>query len=165
MTPGSSRGSMRRGFTLMEVIFAVGIAATALIALQATITGSILSASDSINRRAARGLARGKMEEVLAGSTEPEGSGSFEDYPHFQWSSRTDELSVGGTGTGGEGEGGGGEGGEGGGGGQSVRVVTLTLTYPVEAGGEGDQPGSENVVFSSVLPAESEDPAAPPPGG
>ena len=48
-------------------MFSVVIVATALLGLQAAVTNSITSAADSVHRRAARALARSKMEEVLAG--------------------------------------------------------------------------------------------------
>lgn len=75
----SRRRRPRAGFTLMEVVFAVAIVATALIALQATVAGSIQSAGSSVNRRAAREECRAKLEEILAGVASPDGGGGGKD--------------------------------------------------------------------------------------
>lgn len=146
-----------RGFSLLEVVFAVTIVAVALLGLQATVSGSILSAGDSINRRAARELARAKLEEILAkaamGEDESSGSGTFEEYPSFNWSAHTEEVQVGAP----DAPGG------------VVRVVTLQLSFPVEATEEGEQSGGEagtaTIELSSVLPEPPGAPGAPAPGG
>lgn len=131
---------LTRGFTLLEVVFAVVIIATALLGLQAAMSGAILSAADSINRRAARTLARAKMEEILTEEIDAEGSGSFDEegYAQFSWESRAEELGVGTA--------------EGAPSPQSVRVVTLEVRFPTETG-EG---GNETLTLVSVLPAEEQ---------
>ncbi|MGE0712759.1 MAG: prepilin-type N-terminal cleavage/methylation domain-containing protein [Planctomycetota bacterium] len=145
----------RRGFTLLELVFAVMIAATALLGLQATVSGAILAAGDSINQRAARERARAKLEEILAGVVEPESSGELEDLPSFKWSSRVkEELTLGIT--------------EYGAGNNKVKVVVLEMTYPVEANGDEGEDGARSgrIVLASVLPPppEAAAPAAPAPG-
>ncbi len=136
-----------RGFSLLEVVFAVTIVAVALIGLQATVSGSILAAGDSINRRAARELARAKLEEIIAqaaaGRDEADGSGSFEEYPEFNWSSRSDEVTVGAEGST-----------------ATVRVVLLELTFPVEASEAGGE-GRDTIKLASVLPEPQRAGAAP----
>lgn len=84
-----------RGFTLLEVVLAVTIVATALLTLQATVSGSVNTAGASINRRAAREACRAKLEEVLAGITGPDGGGDFEELPGFKWTASTEERQVG----------------------------------------------------------------------
>ena len=132
-----------RGFTLLELVFAVTIVATALLGLQAAVSGAILSAGDSVNHRAARESARVKLEEILAGILAPEGGGSIEDMPNFEWTSRVEELQIGMPEA------------------QSVtvKVVTLELSFPVESGGDGDGGGGggggrETIRLASVLPLE-----------
>jgi hypothetical protein len=133
----------------MEVIFAVGILATALLALDATVVGSIKSASTSINRRAAREVCRAKLEEILAKVTSPDGGGEIEDRPNFRWTARTDELEVGAP----EGEKT-----------ETIKVVTVEVTFPVSstqesAGGtttDGREEGTESIKMASVLPPEEQ---------
>lgn len=136
----------RAGFTLMEVVFAVAIVATALLALQATVSGSIRSAGDSINRRAARELCRAKLEEILAGQESPDGGGEVEDRPGFRWSGRSEELQLGMPDAQTE----------------TVTVVTVEVTFPVDAdsggaGGDtgaldGPEAGSDRVRLAGILP-------------
>lgn len=147
-----------RGFTLMEVVFAVAIVATALAALQATVAGSIQSAGSTVNRRAAREECRAKLEEILAGSESPDGGGELEDRPGFKWSARSEEVTVGMPDKASE----------------VVKIVVVEVTFPVFAtSGEGgaaggaDAPaagtaeeGMESITMGSVL-APPEDEAAP----
>lgn len=141
----------RRGFTLMEVVFAVAIVATALIALQATVAGSIQSAGSSVNRRAAREECRAKLEEILAGAASPDGGGDFEDRPGFTWSARTEDLTVGmpekAT--------------------EVVKVVVIEVQFPVFSGGGGGKDGGaaasttaeegmETITMASVLPFDDQ---------
>lgn len=143
------RGERRAaGFTLMEVVFAVAIVATALIALQATVAGSIQSAGSSVNRRAAREECRAKLEEILAGVESPDGGGDFEDRPGFTWSARTEELTVGmpekAT--------------------EVVQVVIIEVQFPVFSGGGGGKDGGsstaeegmETITMASVMPPDDE---------
>lgn len=131
----------RRGFTLLEVVFAVAIVATSLLALQAAIAGSVQTATDTVNRRAARGLARSKMEEVLTGLVDAEGSGTFseEGYDAFSWESRAEEMGVGGAAGDAEPS-------------EKVRKVTLTVSFPSD---EGDG-GRATLELVSVVAAEEE---------
>ena len=130
----------RRGFTLLEVVFAVAIVATSLLALQAAIAGSVQVATDTVNRRAARALARTKIEEVLTGVVDAEGSGNFseEGYEVFTWSSRAEDMPVGGAGETEASE--------------NVRLVTVTISFPSD---EGDN-GRDTLELVSVMPAEDE---------
>jgi type II secretory pathway pseudopilin PulG len=143
----------RGGFTLLEVVFAVGIIATALLALMAGVSGSISSAGASINRRAAREVCRAKLEEILAGSEGAEGAGEVEDYPGFRWSSRTDELKIGVADRSTE----------------TVKVVTVEVTFPVDsqnqrpaADGSSGSTGSttdegmETISIASIMPPEEQ---------
>jgi prepilin-type N-terminal cleavage/methylation domain-containing protein len=145
-----------QGFTLMEVVFAVAIVATALAALQATVAGSIQSAGSTVNRRAAREECRAKLEEILAGSESPDGGGDFEDRPGFKWSARSEEVSVGMPDKASE----------------VVKIVVVEVTFPVfadtgPAGAEGAaaptgsaEEGTETITMGSVL-APPEEEAAP----
>ncbi len=130
----------RSGFTLLEVMCAVVITATALVAMQATVSGAITSAGDSINHRAGRELARAKMEEILVEIIPPDGSGGFDDYPGFTWSARTVEQTIGTDESSGE----------------IIRVVILQVSYPIEAGGDPaiGEGGRETIELVSVLPPE-----------
>lgn len=135
--------SRRSGFTLLEVVFAVTIAATALIALQATVSGSILSAGDSINRRAAREMARAKLEEILAGVSDADGGGTYEDRPNFEWKASSKPMEL----TWPEGTTP-----------PEIKVVTLELTYPKLDSEQGQQGGGEGrrgkITLNAILPLE-----------
>ena len=145
--------SARRGFGLMEVVFAVAIVSTALLALQATVSGGIKSAGNSVNRRAAREVARAKLEEILAGIEQPETvSGELEDHPGFSVDARVEELMVGVPEAQSE----------------TIRIVTVELTYPITSiggGGDefddggGDDAETETIKLASVVPVPG------PPGG
>ncbi len=116
---------MRRtqdGFALLEVIVAVAIFATAILGLMATVSGARLSVGDTLNRRKARTLTQGKVEEIIAGITDPDGGGSFEDEPAFSWTSTSEELTVGMAETQTE----------------KVLLVTVTLNFPLDSGDEGN---------------------------
>ncbi len=133
-----SRRRGRRGFTLLEVVFAVVIIATALLGLQATVAGSIRSAGNSVNRRAAREECRQKLEEILAGTVSPDEAGELEDRPGFKWSARTEEVQVGTGETKTE----------------VVRVVTVEMQFPAdsetsESGGSAPAPTSGGDAASS----------------
>jgi prepilin-type N-terminal cleavage/methylation domain-containing protein len=141
----------RAGFTLLEVMCAVAIMATALVALESSISGSVLSASTSVNRRAAREGCRAKLEEILVGTTPADGGGELEDRPGFKWTARTDELKVGFGETQSE----------------VARVVTVEMTFPTDSvspRGEGASTAgdseTETVKLSSVL-VEPPTPAQP----
>lgn len=131
----------RAGFGLLEVMFAITIVAVALVGLQATVNGAILTSGDSVNRRAGRELARSKMEEILAraslGDTgQAEGGGEFDDFPEFRWSSKVEDVDVGPEGQT-----------------ESIKLVHLQVSFPVIAG-EADDGGEsrETVKLDAVLP-------------
>src|SRR5689334_1099187 len=84
----------RRGFTLMEVMLAVFIVSVALLALQAVISGGLMSAGNSVTRRAARELCRRKLETAVATDDTSPTSGSDETYG-FRWSIDRQEQLVG----------------------------------------------------------------------
>jgi hypothetical protein len=121
----------------MEVIVAVAICVTALLGLQAAMGGAVLSAADSMARRSARVLARGKMEEILLELAPADDSGAFEQNESITYESSVEELPVGLP-----------EGGQT----EMIRVVTLQVRFNVEAG-EG---GSETLKLVSVLPPETQ---------
>lgn len=133
---GTARSGRQRGFSLLELVFAVAIVASALLGLQAALSGAVLSASDSINRRAASVLARGKLEEILAGASPAEDSGSFEGHEQIRYTSSVEELAVG-VGTGGAPT-------------ERVRVVRLEVTFPLDAG----EQGRGRIALASALPPE-----------
>jgi type II secretory pathway pseudopilin PulG len=112
----------RSGFVLLEVVVAVAIFATAILGLMATVSGARLSVGDTLNRRKARTLTQAKVEEIIAGITEPDGGGSFDDEPAFSWSASSEELSVGVGETQTE----------------KVLVVTVTLSFPLDSGDGAD---------------------------
>ena len=148
----------QRAFTLIELVVALAIVATALLGLQAVSSGAILAAGDSINQRMAREAARAKLEEILLGLEEPDSSGELEEFPLFKWTARSEEIVVGLP--------------EQGGGQNKIKVVTLELTYPVEANGEQSETGENTnvgkVTLAGVIPPPPSQPgeaAAPPPGG
>lgn len=129
----------RRGFTLLELMAALMIAVTVLVALQAIVSGSILSAGDAINQRIARERARLKLEEILAGVTPPNGGGSFDDRPELKWSARAEPVTIGLPDQGGQ---------------SQVRIVTLELTYPTNARSDDEAEGNEKITLAGVLPIE-----------
>lgn len=140
----------------MEVVFAVAIVATALIALQAAVAGSIQSAGSSVNRRAAREECRAKLEEILAGVTSPDGGGDFEERPGFTWSARTEDVTVGMPESATE----------------VVQVVIVEVQFPVFSGAGGGggkggdaattpssmtaEEGMETISMASVMPFDEE---------
>lgn len=142
----SRRPRRSSGFTLMEVVFAVAIVATTLVALQAAVAGSIQTAGSSVNRRAAREECRAKLEEILAGVASPDGGGEIEDRPGFRWSARTEELTVGMPDKATE----------------VVKVVILEVQFPVfssAGGGDGGatvEEGMETITMASVLPPDEQ---------
>jgi len=142
--------SARAGFSLMEVVFAVAIVSTALLALQAVVTGGIGSAGNSVNRRAARELARAKLEQILAGEESAEGSGEVEERPQFRWTARTEELLLGVADNQTE----------------SVRLVIVTLEFPIdETSSEEGAPVEESkdeIVLATVLPDPGQGPGGAP---
>lgn len=152
-----------QGFTLMEVVFAVAIVATALAALQATVAGSIQSAGSTVNRRAAREECRAKLEEILAGAESPDGGGEIEGRPNFKWSARSEDVTIGMPDKATE----------------TLKIVVVEVTFPVfesEGGGGGSatpggvaaptpeasfDEGTETIKMGSVLPPPEEEQAAP----
>ena len=128
----------RDGFALLEVVVAVAIFATAILGLMATVSGARLAVGDTLSRRKARTLGQAKVEEILAGVTEPDGGGSFEDEPAFSWTATTEELMVGMTESQTE----------------KVLLVTVTLNFPLDSGEEGN--GS--LTLTTIVSAEEEAP-------
>lgn len=147
--------SARRGFGLMEVVFAVAIVSMALLALQATVSGGIKSAGNSVNRRAARELARAKLEEVLAGIEAPETlGGELEDHPGFVLDAQVEEVMIGVPDAAQT---------------ESIRIVTVQLRYPITAirpagsddlgaGAGGDEDETETIKLASIMPTDKQQP-------
>jgi type II secretory pathway pseudopilin PulG len=139
----------RAGFGLLEVMFAVVITVTALLALQAVVSGGILSAANSVNRRAAREMCRTKLEEILAGLETPNGSGTVEDWESFRWSASSEDVPVGAPEAQNE----------------MVTVVSVEFTFPIETNQE-DGDGTETIRLSAAMPPPDGAAAAPAaPGG
>lgn len=135
----ASRRGSSRGFTLLELMAALMITVTVLVALQAVVGGAIMAAGDAITQREARERARMKLEEVLAGVTAPSGGGSFEDAPQLKWSVKAEPVTVGLPDQGGQ---------------SQVRVVTLELTYPTNARNEEEGEGTEKITLAGIMPMD-----------
>lgn len=137
--------AVRRGFSLLEVIVAVAICVTTLLALQAAVGGAVLSAADSITRRSARVLARGKMEEILLGLAPADDSGTFEENAAVNYDASVEEIQVGVAEVAQT---------------EVIRVVTLEVRFPVEGGagadGDGGGGGNETLTLISILPPETQ---------
>ncbi len=84
----------RRGFTLLELLLAIVIIATAIVALQATMAGAIGSAGDAINQRAAREACRTLLEQALA-SGETSGGGPVPGHEQLTYSIQREERTAG----------------------------------------------------------------------
>jgi prepilin-type N-terminal cleavage/methylation domain-containing protein len=86
------------GFTLLEVMLAVGIIAVFFAVLIVSRDDIISTAANSNSLRIARMLASQKMEEVLLSEVAEEGEetlgGTFENYPGFSWEESTEEISL-----------------------------------------------------------------------
>ena len=133
------RSPRSRAFTMLELMTALMIAVTVLVALQAVVSGGIMAAGDAITQREARERARLKLEEILAGITPASGGGSFEDAPQLKWTSRAEPVAVGLPDQGGQ---------------SQVRLVTLELTYPTNARGDDETEGSAKITLAGVMPIE-----------
>ncbi|MEW6324717.1 MAG: prepilin-type N-terminal cleavage/methylation domain-containing protein [Nitrospirota bacterium] len=84
----SSRRHNSRGFTLVEVLLALGILAVALVALLTLRNRDVALQAQSRHLVTATALAKSKLEEisVIDGAHEGEQSGDFgEDYPAYRW--------------------------------------------------------------------------------
>jgi prepilin-type N-terminal cleavage/methylation domain-containing protein len=118
------RAAGERGFTLLEVLLALLITATAIAMLQAISNGSLKDAAETGKVRVAKMLLRSKLEEILAGIETGTG-GEFEGYPGYSWEAREEELQAGEQ--------------------ESVRAIEVTIRYPTLRGAgnavEGDLDG------------------------
>lgn len=83
----SSSNRKVSGFTLLEVMVAVGILAFALVALLGAVNRNILLTNNSRNTEIAANLANEILTRIeIEGIPDVrEDSGDFEDYPDFQW--------------------------------------------------------------------------------
>jgi prepilin-type N-terminal cleavage/methylation domain-containing protein len=106
----------RGGFTLLELLLALVIVATALVGLGAAVSSGIASAAESINQRAAREACRAKLEGVITGS-EPSGGGPIDGHDGFNWTVTKDEKTTGAADAPTE----------------KYVVVTVTVTFPSDA--------------------------------
>jgi uncharacterized protein (TIGR02598 family) len=129
----------RRGFTLMEVMLAVFIISVALVSLQSVIAGGLLSAGNSVNRRAARELCRRTLETAVATDESSPTSGTDQTYG-FRWSVDRQEQTVG-VGQNGQPS-------------EKIWVVTARVDYTVEApdGSGGSTSKEETVLLSTIMP-------------
>jgi general secretion pathway protein I len=86
------RRTSDRGFTLIEVLAALLIAAVALTYLLQSETASIRISNAARDLREATLLAKMKLAEIVAGA-EGETSGSFENRPEWSWDSTREPVS------------------------------------------------------------------------
>ena len=119
------RGSA--GFTLLEVMLAVAIIATALLSLQTIVSGGLLAALTTVNRRAAREVCRERLEAIVADEAGASNDRGEDPVHGFKWSAAREERTVGAADTPIE----------------KVVVVTVKVEYPVErpepGGGSAEQ--------------------------
>lgn len=92
--PSRSR-SLARAVTLIEVVVSVAILTGTLLAVLISMTESLDTMDEAFNRRAARSLARQKLEEASADPSLPQ-SGVFEDESlvGFSWTAIRDEVPI-----------------------------------------------------------------------
>lgn len=76
--------SGRRGGFLIEIMIAVAIIATSLLAIYGGVSTEMIRAANTNRRRIAKNLAQTKLSEVLRGE-ESGSSGEFDDYNGFSW--------------------------------------------------------------------------------
>jgi len=124
-----------RGFTLLEVTLAVLIVATALLTLQGTVADSVMRVDGAIKKRAARTLARLKLEEILANPSSAGGDGTFEEHPAFTWSSTTSDIEVAEN--------------------HKIIQVTVTVSYELDdPGGASTGDAKGKTTLTAFIPAE-----------
>jgi len=105
--------SRAHGFTLLELLLAVVIIATALVGLSASMTGGIATAGDAINQRAAREACRALLEQAIA-SGETTGGGPVPGHEQLTYSLSRSEQTAGATDSPEE----------------KYDILTVTVTYP-----------------------------------
>jgi general secretion pathway protein I len=97
-----AKNSATKGFTLLEVMIAVGLIAIALTTLLASQSQSVSFANSAKFETMAALLAQSKMSElVMQGADTVSGdSGDFgEDYPGYAWEATVSDFSIEGAGT------------------------------------------------------------------
>jgi uncharacterized protein (TIGR02598 family) len=129
----------RAGFTLMEVMLAVAIISVALMSLQSVIAGGLLSAGNSVNRRAARELCRRTLETAVATDESSPTSGT-DQTTGLHWSLDRQEQTVG-VGANSQPS-------------EKIWIVTAKVDYTVDApdGSGGSTSKEESVILTTVMP-------------
>ena len=90
----SEKRSVNGGFTLLEVVAALVIAATALVYLIRSETDGIRGFNRTRDLRHATILGTGKLQELLGGM-ESEASGEFQERPGWRWEARREPFANG----------------------------------------------------------------------
>ena len=129
----------RAAFTLLELLLAIVIVATALVALGASVSSGIGAASESINQRAAREACRAKLEAAAANG-DTSGGGQVEGHEAFQWNLTRDEHTAGAIDSPDE----------------KYDILTVTVTYPTDNAtsttpGQQAGPGTATVKLSTIV--------------
>ncbi|GIW71537.1 MAG: hypothetical protein KatS3mg102_1079 [Planctomycetota bacterium] len=128
------------GFSLIEVLVALMIVATAIASMQAIASSALQAGVEANQLRIAKRLLRQKAEEVYAG-LETGHAGTFEGYPEtFHWSVSEQLVPVTGD-PGGQGPV------------ESVRLVTVELRYPVLRAADSVDPDLLAARFGDLDPA------------
>jgi type II secretion system protein I len=89
----SSTDTFRAGFTLMEVIVALGIAATALILLLSSNNESLRRSINTRQRETIEWLAESKLNELACGA-ETSRQGTFANQPGLTWEATLEPAAV-----------------------------------------------------------------------
>src|SRR6476659_7095025 len=118
------RRARNDGFTLLELLLAIVIVATALVALGAVVSSGIGAAADSINQRAAREACRAKLEAAVANG-DTSGGGQVEGHETFTWNLTREEKITGAIDQPDE----------------KYDVITVTVTYPSDEASPTTSPG------------------------
>ncbi len=147
----SGRGRSR-GFTLLEILLAVLIVASAIVALQAIGNAALRTSVETGKVRIAKTLLRAKAEEIAAGIETGTG-GPFEGFPGYSWEVREQMLQAGEQ--------------------ETVRAIEVTVRYPtlredaaaLEIEGQ-DSPGvMRAAIYLDPPDAKLDPPRASGPGG
>ncbi len=84
----------RRGGFLIEIMIAVAIIATSLLAIYGGVSNEMIRAANTNRRRIAKNLAQSKLSEVLLGE-QSGSSGEFEDYNGYSWDLEEQAVEIG----------------------------------------------------------------------
>lgn len=124
-----------RGFTLLELLLALVIVATALVALGASMSNGIAGASDAINQRTAREACRRLIEEAVA-TGETSGGGQVPGHEQLTYNITREEKMAGAIDSPDE----------------KYDVITVTVNYPSDlAPSTGFGAGTAQIKFTTVI--------------